>query len=201
MNPQFLPPDRPLEGLGRALAALRRRRGWSRSELARAAGVAAETVGRCEREVGPPSARVLEALLAALGAHLGDLFEAQVSAWQDTRPGWPAGSPPNGSALPSRIAWLEVRARVGRLQRQLERLQAAVYGEGVSQTGRLAQSLNESALPDELRGQLDRELAGAAERLQELHNLLQVEPGVSLDLQAEYSGPEGEGDAAAPVNR
>lgn len=204
MSPQSLPSDRPLAGLGRALAALRKQRGWSRGELARAAGVAPETVGRCERDRGQPSARVLEVLLAALGAHLGDLFEAQVAAWNDTRTGWPAGRPDSGSGgVPSRIAWLEVRARVGRLQQQLERLQEAVYGEKVAQAGRLAHSLQESSLPDEQRGQLDRELAGAAERLRELHNLLQVEPSAALDLHAEYSSGEGakEGEAGAPLKR
>lgn len=189
MNPQKLSSDRPLAGLGRALESLRRQRGWSRSELARAAGVTPETVSRSESEDSQPSARVLEALLAALGAHLGDLFAAQVAAWQVPLPGWPS-EPLAGAS--GRIAWLDLRARVGRLQQQLERLQAAVYGETVSQTGRLVQSLSGDALPAELRGQLDQELAGATERLRELHNLLQLEPGAALDLQAEYAASEGE---------
>lgn len=195
MSPHTLPSDRPLEGLGRALESLRKQRGWSRTELARAAGVSPETVSRSEREQSHPSARVLEALLAALGAHLGDLFAAQVASWHEPLRGWPAES---GGAAPGPIAWLELRARVGRLQQQLERLQAAVYGEKVSQTSRLVQSLGDEALPPDLRGELAVELAGAAERLRELHNLLQVEPSAPLDLQAEYAG---EGDAGAPLKR
>jgi len=191
-----LPSDRPLEGLGRALEALRKQRGWSRAKLARAAGVAPETVARCEKESSHPSARVLEALLAALGAHLGDLFAAQVAAWLEPLRGWPADPGSAGEPAPSRISWLEMRARVGRLHQQLERLKAAVYGESVSQTRGLVQSLSAgnlsaSSLPPELRGELDRELAAAADRLRELHNVLQVEPAAALDLQAQYAGGQG----------
>ena len=212
MNPISLPSDRPLDGLGRALASLRKQRGFSRRELARAAGVAPETVSRCEKDDSYPSTRVLEALLAALGAHLGDLFSAQVAVWHEPLRLWPsgengAGAEPGVGAMPGQIAWLELRARVGRLHQQLERLQAAVYGQSVAETSRLVQSLTESLAPAEVgappalgdtSGELDRELAAAAERLRELHNILQVEPKAALDLQAEYSSND-DGEAGSPA--
>ena len=193
MNPKSLFPDRPLHGLGRALESLRKQRGWSRSELARAAGLSPDTVSRCEKDDAYPSTRVLESLLAALGAHLGDLFGAQVAVWHEPLRLWPDAEverSPDADKAPGSIAWLELRARVGRLHQQLERLQAAVYGESVAQTSRLVQSLTENSSEEGPRGELGRELAAAAERLRELHNLLQVEPKAALDLQAEYASPE-----------
>lgn len=202
MSPKSLPSDRPLEGLGRALESLRLARGLSRSELARAAGVAPETVGRWEKEGGQPNLRVLESLLAALGAHLGDLFAAQVSAWHEPLAGWPA-TQEGGPGAPGTIGWLELRARVGRLHQQLERLQAAIHGDSVARTNRLVQSLNLPAPRPELPAGLETELASAADRLRELHNILQVEPNAALDLQAEYKLPPAdaaEGDAG-PLKR
>lgn len=202
MNPKSLFSDRPLQGLGRALETLRIQRGWSRGELARAAGVSPETVSRCEKDDGYPSTRVLESLLAALGAHLGDLFGAQVAAWHEPLRLWPeveTGKNASPEAAPGSIAWLELRARVGRLHQQLERLQAAVYGESVAQTSRLVQSLTEDTSATEPRGELDRELAAAAERLRELHNLLSIEPKAALDLHAEYTGQES-GDNNNPAS-
>jgi transcriptional regulator with XRE-family HTH domain len=198
MSPKPIPSDRPLEGLGRALESLREGRGLSRGELARAAGVAPETVARWEKEGGQPSLRVLESLLAALGAHLGDLFAAQVAVWHEPLAGWPAAKE-SGAAAPGTIPWLELRARVGRLHQQLERLQAAVYGESVDRTRSLVRSLNQ---PTQLPEGVEQELAAAAERLRELHNILQVEPAAALDLQAEYSLPSAdaaaEGDSGPP---
>lgn len=192
MSPTSLPSDRPLEGLGRALETLREQRGLSRNALARAAGVTPETVGRWEKGDSHPSLRVLEALLAALGAHLGDLFAAQVAGWHEPLRGWPERGEAAGE--PGQIAWLELRARVGRLHRQLERLEAALHGESVAQARGLVQSLADGGpplpgpgpVPPELAG----ELAAAAEKLRELHNILQVEPQAALDLQAEYKNPE-----------
>jgi transcriptional regulator with XRE-family HTH domain len=200
MSPKPLPSDRPLEGLGRALESLRLGRGLSRGELARAAGVAPETIGRWEKEGGQPSLRVLESLLAALGAHLGDLFAAQVAAWHEPLAGWPAAKE-GGAAAPGTIPWLELRARVGRLHQQLERLQAAVYGESVDRTRRLVRSLNQ---PAQVPEGVEQELAAAAERLRELHNILQVEPAAALDLQAEYDLPSAEaaeGESGTPPKR
>lgn len=218
MSPTTLPSDRPLDGLGRALETLRQRRGLSRGALARAAGVSSETVGRWEKGESHPSLRVLEALLAALGAHLGDLFAAQVAAWHEPLHGWPengdsaslaaagpapvtdsAASAGASPAPPGQIAWLELRARVGRLHRQLERLEAALHGESVAQAKNLVQSLAEAGAPSPGPGPVDLagELAAAAEKLRELHNILQVEPKAALDLLAEYADP----DAAAVRRR
>jgi len=208
-SPISLPADRPLEGLGRALEKLRQTRGLSRSELARKAGVGLETVSRCEKEGAYPSTRVLESLLAALDAHLGDLFGAQIAAWHEPLLGWPeqeAAEEATANVKPGQIPWLELRARVGRLHQQLERLEAAVYGESVAQTSRLVQSLTEDLAGREKGGtpgleldpELVRELKKATHRLHELHNLLQVEPSARLDLQADYAD-NGDGVPSRPA--
>ena len=54
-------------GFAAMITAAREGKGWSLSELARQAGISANTVSAIEREVRAPSLRIAAALVGALG--------------------------------------------------------------------------------------------------------------------------------------
>lgn len=58
----------------RALKQLRSRKGWTRHELARRAGIERKTVEYLERGVTTPTARTLAKLCTALGANPNEFF-------------------------------------------------------------------------------------------------------------------------------
>jgi transcriptional regulator with XRE-family HTH domain len=60
--------------LGRRVAELRATAGLTQAQLAERVGVATETVSRLERGATLPSLAKIEALAAALGVELADLF-------------------------------------------------------------------------------------------------------------------------------
>ena len=70
MTNKTLPPQ-----LAKGLRALRLRRGWSQIDLAHAAGLHRTTIGLLERERGHITPDKLDALAAALGVDVPDLFK------------------------------------------------------------------------------------------------------------------------------
>ncbi len=63
----------PLEGLGQALEALRRRRGWSAAEAARRTGIDQSNLSKYERNAKGITAATLDRILDAYGATLSEL--------------------------------------------------------------------------------------------------------------------------------
>lgn len=62
-----------LEGLGQALEALRRRRGWSATEAARRTGIDPSNLGKYERNAKGITAATLDRILDAYEATLAEL--------------------------------------------------------------------------------------------------------------------------------
>ena len=63
----------PLEGLGQALEALRRRKGWSAAEAARRTGIDQSNLSKYERNAKGITAATLDRILEGYGATLADL--------------------------------------------------------------------------------------------------------------------------------
>ena len=63
----------PFEGLGQALEALRRRRGWSAAEAAQRTGIDQSTLSQYERNVEGITSTTLDRILAAYDATLAEL--------------------------------------------------------------------------------------------------------------------------------
>lgn len=63
----------PLEGLGQALEALRRRRGWSAAEAARRTGIDQSNLSKYERNAKGITAATLDRILDSYGATLAEL--------------------------------------------------------------------------------------------------------------------------------
>ena len=66
-------PMPPLEGLGQALEALRRRKGWSAAEAARRTGIDQSNLSKYERNAKGITAATLDRILDGYGATLAEL--------------------------------------------------------------------------------------------------------------------------------
>lgn len=146
--------DQPLANIGPALRALRARRGLSRREIGARAGCPVALVGRIERGEQRPSLPRLEALLRALGFHLGDLFVEQLGSAVSEAP-----------APRSEELW----AQLDGLRIQVENLQAAFDGSKPPESVAVR-------VGDEAQG---RKAAEITKRLQGQHDSLSIEPATA----------------------
>jgi transcriptional regulator with XRE-family HTH domain len=149
--------DQPLANIGPALQALRARRGLGRREIAKLAACSVSVVGRIERGEQRPSLPRLEALLRALGFHLGDLFVEQIGAAGATAPPIPRSD--------------ELRAQLDALRTQVDNL-LAVFDDDRAPVLR-------SAIPADHEGGRDQKAAEITRRLQVQHDFLSIEPATA----------------------